>query len=399
MERRRDWLDGILATECLALLLVALISNFSGAWGEQQYSYLARSFLHGKTYFLEAPGGWDDTAAVGGHHYWPQGPLPAVLLAPFVGTFDALGIFFHQGYLAFWLVLGVVALCYLLARRLGFDKLHTCYLTAAFCFGSPFLAIALVPWAAWLAQLTTVLFLLLAIREYMERKRSFWIGSFLGLAMLGRTTAGLGIVFFVLVILAEGGRRWRALAGLLVPVLVAGAGLAAYNTVRFGSVFEHGYSYQILASYFEEARGRGLFGLAHLPGNLYRLLLAGPEPVFREGIPPVLQFPFVKADPWGMSIFLTAPYLMRLCRLRTFDTESKAVLIAVGCVAAPILFYYGIGARQLGYRYALDFLPFLHFLLLRRWEGEKVLSSGFRALIVASVALNLFFAVTMFVQF
>ena len=42
---------------------------------------------------------------------------------------------------------------------------------------------------------------------------------------------------------------------------------------------------------------------------------------------------------------------------RTWDRFTKLLLIGILAVALPVFLYYGIGWRQLGYRYSLDFLP------------------------------------------
>ena len=63
--------------------------------GEQQFTFLAGSFLTGHLYFLKGLPFWDDTSFYAGEHYWPLGPLPAVLLIPSVFLF---GLRVHQGF-------------------------------------------------------------------------------------------------------------------------------------------------------------------------------------------------------------------------------------------------------------------------------------------------------------
>jgi len=67
------------------------------------------------------------------------------------------------------------------------------------------------------------------------------------------------------------------------------------------------------------------------------------------------------------------------------------ILLTVILIALPILFYYGIGFRQFGYRYSLDFLPFLYYLFMRnRYEQRNRLTPGFKALVLASAVCNLY---------
>src|SRR6266850_1026830 len=92
----------------LACLLFAVVVCFNlTVSADQQFSYLAESFLQGKTYFLASSTFGHDTAFFQGKYYWPLGPFPAVLLLPFVLVFRSFSLFFFQGYLQVFLVLGV----------------------------------------------------------------------------------------------------------------------------------------------------------------------------------------------------------------------------------------------------------------------------------------------------
>ena len=157
-----------------------------------------------------------------------------------------------------------------------------------------------------------------------------------------------------------------------------------------------GYNLSLLADYFDRARSYGLFNLVHLPGNLYYFLLAPPLPVFRDDISHVLRPPYIIADPWGMSIFITSPYYLYLFFGSYHSRLMKILWITIIAIAIPIFLYYGIGYIQFGYRYALDFLPFLFLMLLLvpKQRCDK-LSWGFKTLIIASSFINLYFSVSL----
>jgi hypothetical protein len=77
---------------------------------------------------------------------------------------------------------------------------------------------------------------------------------------------------------------------------------------------------------------------------------------------PTLISPYVSSNPWGMSIFLSTPALLYIF---TADLRRRLVVacwVAIGFTLIPILTYYGIGYAQYGYRYSLDFFPFLFIL-------------------------------------
>jgi uncharacterized membrane protein len=57
-------------------------------------------------------------------------------------------------------------------------------------------------------------------------------------------------------------------------------------------------------------------------------------------------------------------------------------------VAAPSLLYYNTGYAQAGYRFSLDFLPFLLILVAQGTRGQ--LSKGSILLIAASILMGFF---------
>ena len=64
-------------------------------------------------------------------------------------------------------------------------------------------------------------------------------------------------------------------------------------------------------------------------------------------------------------------------------------------VASFIFSYYGIGNVQFGYRYSLDFLPFLFFLLIRNYRNERPeLSPGFKKVILVTALTNCYLVLT-----
>ncbi len=378
------------------LLLVVGILNMVLSGGAQQYSYLAQAFLRGQLYFLTDPWyHWVDTAAWAGHAYWPLGPFPAVLLTPFVYLFSLVHAPFYQGYLQFPLVLVTLYLVYRLARLLRFSGLDARWLVLAW-FTSTYFSIASFPISYFFAHVVAVTLLFAALYEYLTWRRHWLLGVLCGLLLATRGPAGLAVTFFMFDALLKSDKSWREYLGqtleLVAPFVVMALLLLLYNYARFGSILEQGYSYQIaLVSAVRRARDYGLFSLIHLPGNLYYLFLAAPQPVFRDGLSHVLKFPYLKPDLWGMSIFITSPYLLYLLARQTWDRTATCLLLSCGIIALPILLYYGIGYQQFGYRYALDFMPLLYFLFLRQYRLQHArLSEGMKLLLLGSGLVNLY---------
>jgi hypothetical protein len=90
-----------------------------------------------------------------------------------------------------------------------------------------------------------------------------------------------------------------------------------------------------------------------------------------------------------MSILFTSPILLAIVKAPWRDPSVRFAAATSTLMLAIVLGYYGIGVRQYGYRYALDFYPFL-FLILCRSAGDR-LSMSLRVLIVASALFNYFY--------
>ncbi len=71
------------------------------------------------------------------------------------------------------------------------------------------------------------------------------------------------------------------------------------------------------------------------------------------------------------------------------DRTNMLLGIAAGITAVPILTYYGVGVSQMGYRYALDFLPLLFLIFLRTTHFfHKEFPFRFRAVFVLTFLFN-----------
>lgn len=378
--------------------LFILIATMNVIWQhDQQFVLLAESFLHGKTYFLiEEP--VYDSAFFNGRYFFPLGPFPAILLVPFVFFFSMFGAMFLQGYVNIALAV-FVAYCWVrIARALGYTDRDAYWWTSTFCIGSAFIAVVFFPAYAHFAHMITAALLCVALFEYLTKKRFWVIGTAVALAIATRVTAGGASLFFLLAIFFLSHEplraRVRQAALFCAPIMGVGFGLAVYNYIRFEHILETGYALQLISERYPAlsvAREYGLMALRHLPGNLYYFFLAPPQPVFADGVSHVLKFPFVRPDPWGMSILITSPYLIWLLFFRIRDRLSWFLLAGIGAIALPLFLYYGIGFRQYGYRYAIDFMPFAFLLLMYIYKHNRgALTRGMRAVLGCAIVINLY---------
>jgi len=384
-------------------LMITLNLSFRG---EDQFSYLANSFLHLKTYFISIPYTWADTTFINGQYYWPLGPFPAVLLTPFVYLANELGFFFHQAYLNIILCIAIFYQVYLLSKSLKYKKLDNIYWAFAFCAVSPFVLVLNVPFSWYFAQVIATSLVLLFLHLLLNTKSRPWIlGTIAGLLLATRPFAAMACMLFAITYQLSINTDRRLTIKFFVdsflksPFLLIVLSLFAYNKYSFGGWFASGYNSQLLIDPLIKAREYGLFNLKHIPGNLYYSLLSLPQPIFRDSISHVLKFPYLEGNPWGMSIFFTSPYLIYLF-LISYKPVINKILLSVSIVTyIPILMYYGIGFSQYGYRYALDFFPFLFLLLMIGYKDKcGELNNTIKILIIAFAFINFWFFATIFLR-
>jgi hypothetical protein len=355
------------------LFLVIGWLNFITA-DDQQYSRLAESLLAGR---LDLPprtaNNWADTAPFNGRYYSALGPLPALVFMPLIQA----GIF-HQGVISFVGSLAVFLLCFRLARHFQYSRSDSCWFALAFCFGTSFIGVAALATSNHLAHIFAVIFLFLAINEYESKSSVTLTGAYIGLAMATRAPSGLNIIVFTLLIcFGVGSLRTKAikLAKLLLPFLAIGGILAAYNFARFQNPLESGYSFQL--------NGFGdPYSMWNVPGNN-----AGPV-VSLSNVPNHLRiflFGLPSFSGIGTSILLVSPFLVFLLKVH-WDLTNKLIAVGILPVLILVLAFRSTGFEQMGYRFSLDFFPFVFWPLIR---SRLPLTRPFKALILVASVLDL----------
>ncbi len=382
-----------------ATILLFLFSTGFAYEGGQQFSELAKAFLHGQLNFLSSIGGpGEDPILYHGKIFWGEGPLPAVLLMPFVALFNVFHLFFYQGYIKWALLLGVLFFLFKLARVLLYSKEDSVILALGFTLGSVFIGVASVS-SSWLfAQVLTTFLLFWSLYEFYYKKRWWLIGIICGLILLTRGTAAPILIFYGLELWQTRSfktvfKKIEQFIKLGLPVGLATVLIGLYNFSRFHSPFNGGYGYQLLYPSSEVARSYGVFSLVHIPTNFFAAFLSAPQVVLKNSSSWMLKFPYIKENPYGISMFITSPYLIYLFSQKwsSYDRRARNLIIAtlVSCLA--VLSFYGIGRDQLGYRYSLDFLPglFLLFMIVYR-KNHNSLSRGMRFLLLGSGVFNFY---------
>jgi hypothetical protein len=365
-----------------------LYFNLLLTFGDQQFALLAKSFLKGHLY-LGSFSVTGDASYYRGLAYWPQGVFPAIVMVPFVSLFQSS---IHQGHVQFLLNLLNIFLLYKIAFKITRNQKTSVWLTFAYIFATAYMVVGLFPWSWWYAQIVASSALLLLLYEYFYKRRWWVMGIYIACAMATRIDLTLAVLFPLLMILVSREKLKQKISSVLLlfsPLFFGLALIFLYNFLRFGSVWEFGYSYHIpaLVSARKILATYGTWSLFYIPTNLYYLFFSGLDGVFVQGTR-YLTFPFVKPDAWGMSIFLTSPILLWCLKTRWKEQVVKIAAWTALAILVFIIGYFGVGARQYGYRYALDFQPFLFVLLC--FAFQKRMSWKVKALITASFFINIF---------
>jgi hypothetical protein len=370
--------DLLFATAVVAAyaLATALAVSVDKA-GPDAMTFVAQRALGGHLDYDRLKGGVD-VVAMGGHYFLALGILQLLPYLPFAAIPALQGI----GHFVICLLFGVPAACLSLplARAYGAKGANAFWIAAFTAFGSLLLYVSVLGDMYYLAHAESFLALTLFLLEWAGRRRPAVLGAMLAISFLARPTTLVAAVPFGLVLLWSRRTQIRSVAVAAIafglPIAVGLALFGWFNWVRFGSPLESGYAISYINHpSLVDRRAMGLFSIRQIPENVRLALLALP------GV--VNLAPFIVPDREGMSMLLVSPALLTSLWAGFRDRTAQLLWIAAALVALPVFLYYGGGFQQYGFRYSLDFTPFLIALMAvgtRRWVGWPE-----RILVVASI--------------
>lgn len=343
-------------TYILVLLFILITYNNLIITKEQQFVLLAESFKVGSLAFTHVTN-VSDTALYNSQYFWPHGPFPALIITPFL----FISNHFFQGFISAPLIFLTFLILYKLARFLQVDHKKSLLLAIFFVFGSIYTPVAAIPATSYYSQSVAACFLVLALYEFLKRKGFVLSGIYFACAFASRFNIIFGLAFFIYLLFKEK-KLVVPLVKFLLPVFAGLLLLASYNYARFENPLETGYNLQLIHSEALLRRNEGLFSLKHVPANIYFMIFRGPDPILRDQSY-ILKYPYLTFDSHGLSLFFLSPILLFVFKADFKKSVSRASLIAVALIGIPIITYYGIGYKQVGYRYALDLFPFVYLLV------------------------------------
>jgi hypothetical protein len=411
---------------------------------------LAQSFLSSRVDLVN-PLATKDLTFFNGKYYVSFPPLGALLMLPIVAWHGAqefnillFNIFFAS--------LGVTFMFLTLEsmRLRGLSQLNwwgNAALALFLGFGTAQYSMTMRGLVNLTSQILTTTFLALALWLVLQTKDKFktsalLAGSALALSMLARPN--IVFAWFALAALKFHGEHfftthlpWRAVPGettkdteknrlkisvdsvvrflqwsLLssIPIIVAGVGLLWYNQIRFGSPFDFGYSYMLVAQRLKDDLAiYGQFNPHFIFTNLRDNFLSLP---YWDNTCQQLTF-----SPNGTSIFFTSPLLIyaiiKIIQSSTLAPRASAgvanhqftnlpntkyqftnlpttvsLWLSIVIIALLHLMYYNSGALQVGYRFSLDFMPLVVMLIATLFDKKISITALF--LIAVSIFVNYF---------
>ena len=154
------------------------------------------------------------------------------------------------------------------------------------------------------------------------------------------------------------------------------------NWLRFEDAFEFGHKLLVV-----RWTGRivkwGLFHYHYLSKNLTASLTLLP---WISGVEPYIQI-----SCHGLALWFTTPVLLYVLWPQNRTRFYTALILTTLTIAIPNLLYQNTGWVQFGYRFALDYMPFL--IVMLAISGRKF-TKLFYALCIFAVIVNLFGAIT-----
>jgi hypothetical protein len=410
--KRRAVLPLAIYLVCAAVYLLLLGARREGPTPDNHYVHQAYSFLHGELGVVgNRPPGSNDWALYQGKWFVSFPPFPALLILPAVAiwglaTRDAI----------FWALLAAAAptLLFVYLRFLSEredstrDSRDNLLLTALYAFGTVFFFVAVQGTVWFAAQVSASCLLMIFLLGATDARWPVLAGFTLGALVGCRPEVGFSGLFFTVEALRAFRARevaddpqahpvlraYRWLLGadfvrvikahlLLAGPLLAVMGLQLwFNYARFDDPFSYGHEY-LQIRWRPRIDTWGLFNYHYLPKNLA---------VFVASLPWIEdRAPYFKVSLHGLALWFTTPALLWTLWPRYVDVRTVGLWLAVIPIALMDLAYQNSGWIQFGYRFALDYMPFLFVLLAL---GRRKFGPGFYALLVFSIAVNLFGAVT-----
>jgi len=388
----------------ITLLVYSILSNirYTSIFDQSPYpyfNYLADAYIHGQFHFRLEPPSLHDLIVLNDkiYAYWP--PFPAIILMPFVAIF---GVNFSD--VLFNIILGSVnaALFSILLNELNkkniisIDQIKHALLVIFFAFGTVYITVVplgKVWFTSHVVSIFCVLLMFISSVKYEGAKAFIFTGIAISAAFATRMHLFLLGIWPAWYLLSKNwyksSKKTITLTILgLAPPLITGFLIFYYNYVRFGSIFDLGYSFHNMSFFFrEDFLKYGGFNLHYIPINIYYQYIA--YPFILKNLENIFM---------GGSLFLLSPLFFgvfwSLKDLRK-KISNLMLLFTIFITNIPILLLMGTGWEQFGPRYTLDFIVPLMILTaigIKDWKNLTVFLLSLISIIQYLIGVYLLFS-------
>lgn len=385
---------------CLGIFLVVFFVYFAVAtefsfkpkWAHDHFNPLAQGLLQLR-FYIQNPIDTYDLIHYHGRWYAPWGVLSAIFLIPIQLIRQR---FVPAVYLTIFFASLNVVVVYILLQRVKKEFLplltqrNIFLFLILFAFGTTHFYVGTLGSSWHVDQMVTTFFGIFGTYIIFKKKRSKWdyfLSTLLfSIALIGRPT----IVFFVFLpgflyiwehFIASKESRQKKLQAFFRAIVIFGFPLVffstlffLYNYLRFGTIFEYGYTHIQESPYLAGIReAKGAVSLSHIPNNLWYMLFESPRLQFLNG-----KFS-LGINLNGNSIFiLTLPFLTAFLAVPITKIKKKFIIdpyllslwLTAIIVILPSLMIYSSGWMQFGYRYSLDITVLLLLLSVFGIKGK-----------------------------
>jgi hypothetical protein len=310
--------------------------------------------LHGHLW-INWPGNYIDAVFFEGHRYIVNDPVPGLLLLPLVAVWHTAT---NQTTLACVLAGVATGAGWKLAVNLGVRAHDADWLAAFLLLGTDLMWCAMLGDVWYVAHVSCITFLLLALGELSGRARPWLVAIFFALACGSRFTVVLTLPAFAYWIacgFAAEKRDPRGLARAAATLVPFALLWTAYNEARWHVPWDSGHTI-----FFHQDADVGdvvgsPFAVQNVPYQLWSFFVQGPE--FSA------QPPYAVPPQSGVALTWTSPALLLAFAARQPRPLVVSVWLATLLAAGPSLLYYVNGFIQFGMRHALDFEAFTFVLM------------------------------------
>ncbi|MGC4123106.1 MAG: hypothetical protein QM765_52770 [Myxococcales bacterium] len=394
-----NWIPIAVAVVCAIVLGLFSWHRFLHQSKAPHFIYQAAAWLEGRLDLPVDPPNQEDWVKVGDKFFQSFPAFPAVVMLPFVAWF---GYQFNDTSFTVFIAAIGLALFYVLLRRLSKDGeskrtvLENLAFTFLLGFGTLFFYCAIRGEVWFTAEVMGVGFTCLYVLFAARARRPALAGLCWSMAVLTRTPLLFAGIFFVAEVLWPSGsfsekEAFEDLKGKLKKLAIFAAAAAPlglahawFNWARFGGPTKFGHEFFAFNNRVNADIAKyGLFHYQYLERNLTAAFTKLPT----------IQFSPLRVgyDPHGMSLLVTTPLLLLLLWPKEKPRLHKALWLTVAVTAIPGFFYQNDGYMQFGFRFSLDYTPFLVLLLVL--GGWSLRSRLFAVLALLGVVVNTWGAV------